>query len=136
MTENIGRNTGCNDISLNSFDSVLDLLRGRSCEERVAGLLISSKIFGKIKDTFRNENIEELLGKIVDAVSVQFILRMLSTSVDASDGQMKSAALYILHVAIEYESVASRFIPHAESIARELLVKEVLVLILSMLNSH
>lgn len=110
---------------LANFDAVLKLLKGRSCEERVAGLVISSKTFDKLQCSMDSAQIEEVLSRIISAVSVKFIIRMLMTTVDATDGQMTATAVHVMRVAAGYPSLASKFLPYSAIIVDKLIVKEV-----------
>jgi hypothetical protein len=106
------------------FDAVLKLLSGHSCEERVAGLLISSKTLVKLKDSMNDAQVEEVLSRIITAVTPRFVVRMLGTSVDATGGQMADTAEQVLRVAAGYPALASRFIPYTAKIIDQLIVKK------------
>lgn len=113
------------EVPLRQFSAVLGLLGGHSCEERVAGLLITSKTFDRLKGSMSAAQEELLLRDVVDAVSVRFIIRMLTTHTDATDGQMKAAAMNILRVATGYRSIASKFIVYASTLVNELALRDV-----------
>lgn len=110
---------------LKDFDSVLRLLTGSSNEERVAGLLIASKIFDKLKSSISIDMVNKILVSIINAVSAKFIMRMLRTRSDPSEGQLRATAMYILRTASESVDPCALFIPCYSILIEELIVKQV-----------
>ena len=93
------------------FKPYLQLLRGNSNEEQVAGLLLTCKVFGAISSNLNAKQVEDLIRKTIAAVGPKFIFRMLATNpaVDQSDGEMKNAAISILNVVAQYPAILEKF---------------------------
>ena len=105
------------------FRPLWRLLRGSNNEEKIAGLLLTSKMFGS-KENLSDSQRENVLSKAVSAVSPRFILRMLVTSAtaDVTEGQIRAAAVNILSLVEMYPSILKTFLRH-ESVVINALIK-------------